>query len=80
MPLVSLIGICWSSNDVHRGMSLSFLPFGASSAFGGLLCDVVCSQPDLIFHSNAEVYALLALARAVKYLFCETINASKELV
>jgi uncharacterized membrane protein YeiH len=79
MPLVSFIGTSWSSNDVHRGMPLSFLPFAASLAFGGLLCDVICSQPDLIFHSNAEVYALLALARAVMYLFCETIKCIKRI-
>jgi uncharacterized membrane protein YeiH len=55
-------------------MPLLFLPFAASSAFGGFLCDVICSWPELILHSNAEVYALLALARAVMYLFCETIK------
>jgi uncharacterized membrane protein YeiH len=70
MPLVSFIGISWSSNDVHRGMPLSFLPFAASSAFGGLLCDVVCSQPDLI-HQGREFIANGALENGA---FCTVFS------
>lgn len=67
---LSAFAIIGAQNGVRAGMpmAVSAICGMATSTFGGLMRDLLCGRPVRIVYSNAEVYAMPALAGAVAYL------------
>lgn len=67
---LSAFAIIGAQNGVRAGMPMvvSAICGMATSTFGGMIRDIVCSRPVRIARSNAELYAPPALAGAITYL------------
>ena len=67
---LSAFAIIGAQNGIRAGMPMvvSAICGMATSTFGGMIRDIVCSRPVRIARSNAELYAPPALAGAVTYL------------